>query len=269
MDSLSPFIPRFVVSIMTIVFMVSITSCNSSQSQFIYSHGAIIRGDTTQQEIALIFTGGDFNDGGYEILNTLSKRGVIAGFFFTGDFYRNPKNRELISQLKSEGHYLGPHSDKHLLYCSWEDRDSLLVTKEEFTSDILANYATMDSLFGIKKSDAPYFIPPYEWYNDSIAAWSRDNGLVLFNYSPGTISHADYTTPEMKNYRSSSEIWKSITEYEQNSANGMNGFILLIHIGTHPNRTDKFYYKLDDLIQYLDKRGYTFTRIDSLLSNSN
>jgi len=247
--------------------MVLIITCNSSQSQFTYSHGAIIRGDTTQQDLALIFTGGDYNDGGNVILNTLSRHGVKAGFFFTGDFYQNPKNRELISKLKSEGHYLGPHSNKHLLYCSWEDRDSLLVTKEEFTSDILANYTEMDRLFSIKKSDAPYFIPPFEWYNDSIAAWSREIGLVLFNYSPGTISHADYTTPEMKNYRSSSEIWKSITEYEQNSANGLNGFILLIHIGTHPNRTDKFYNKLDDLIQYLEERQYTFTRIDSLLSN--
>lgn len=232
------------------------------------SHGAVTRGDTTQPEIALIFTGGDYNDGGVEILHTLSAENVPAGFFFTGGFYRNPENTRLIRDLKSAGHYLGPHSDQHLLYCSWENRDSLLVTKDEFTSDILTNYGIMDSLFGVDKEAAPYFIPPYEWYNDSIAAWSKELGLMLFNYSPGTISPADYTTPEMPNYRSSDEIWESITSYERNSPNGMNGFILLVHIGTHPDRTDKFYYRLGELITYLRNQGYSFVRIDQLLENS-
>jgi len=237
-----------------------------AQEHSVTSHDAIIRGDTTRAEIALIFTGGDYNDGGPAILRTLSEKKVKAGFFFTGDFYRDQENRALVEELKSQGHYLGPHSDKHLLYCSWEDRDSLLVTKKQFTNDILANYATMDSLFGIDKTESPYFIPPYEWYNDSIAAWSEDIGLTLFNHSPGTISHADYTTPEMQNYRTSDEIWKSITEYEQRSSNGMNGFFLLIHIGTHPDRTDKFYHRVGELITYLHKQGYSFIRIDNLLS---
>jgi len=62
--------------------------------------------------------------------------------------------------LREGGHYLGAHSDRHLLYCSWENRDQLLVTREEFTSDMLHNYEVMDA-FGIAKENAPYFIPPY------------------------------------------------------------------------------------------------------------
>ena len=70
---------------------------------------------------------------------------------------------------RQEGHYLGAHSDKHLLYCTWEKRDSLLVTRETFERDVMNNYAEMER-FGIMKDEALYFMPPYEWYNQQIAA---------------------------------------------------------------------------------------------------
>ena len=168
----------------------------------------------------------------------------------------------MIRKLKKDGHYLGAHSDKHLLYCDWTRRDSLLVTRDEFSEDLLANYREMEK-FGIGQEDAPYFLPPYEWYNDSISQWTKDLGFTLVNFSPGTISHADYTTPDMKNYRSSESIYSSIMQYE--SKKGMNGYILLIHIGTDPKRTDKLYNRLDELITELTQKGYRFMRIDELL----
>ncbi len=119
--------------------------------------------------------------------------------------------------------------------------------------------------FGIQKKEAHYFLPPYEWYNDSIARWTEDVGLQLINYSKGTISAADYTYPELKNYRSSGTIMASIKNYEANSSNGLNGFILISHIGTDPRRTDKFYKHLPELIQGLKQKGYQFKRINELL----
>jgi peptidoglycan/xylan/chitin deacetylase (PgdA/CDA1 family) len=69
----------------------------------------------------------------------------------------------------------------------------------------------------------------------------------------------------MANYRSSEEIYKSIIDYEKSDPRGLNGFILLIHIGTHPDRKDKFYRRLDELLEYLQKEGYGLVRIDDLL----
>ncbi len=227
-------------------------------------HGGIIRGDTTKPELALVFTGGDYADGGMYIADELEKYSVKAGFFFTGDFYRDPANTEVIRRLIDDKHYLGPHSDRHLLYCSWENRDSLLVSREEFVADMQANYELM-SQFGIEPGSAPYFIPPYEWYNDSIAAWAREEGWVLINNTPGTLSHADYTVPAMSYYRSSRDIWDSIINFEQQEPNGLNGFMLLIHIGTHPDRTNKFYRRLGEMIEYLKENGYSFKRVDQLL----
>ena len=196
-------------------------------------------------------------------LKTLRKHGIKVAFFFTGDFYRNPEFKGLINKLKSDGHYLGAHSDKHLLYCTWEDRDSLLVTREEFVKDLEMNYLEMEK-FSIEKTDARYFMAPYEWYNLTISQWTSESGLVLVNFSPGTSSNGDWTYPELgQGYYSSDYIYERILDYE--SKNSLNGFILLTHIGTDPRRTDKFYFRLDELITELKIRGYKFNRLDNSL----
>jgi len=228
-----------------------------------YRHGAIIRGDSTKKNIALVFTGHEFADGGDFIVNTLKVEKIKASFFFTGDFFRNPAFVKTIIEL-NEKNYIAPHSDKHLLYCDWLKRDSLIVTKDEFTKDLKRNYSMM-TRFGRWQKDASFFLPPYEWYNDSIAAWTKQLGLQLINFTPGTRSNADYTTPTDKNYRSSEEIYNSIISYEQSKPAGLNGFMLLIHIGTDPKRTDKFYHRLPELIGYLKAEGYHFQRVDDLL----
>ena len=66
------------------------------------------------------------------------------------------------------------------------------------------------------------------------------------------------------NYIGSNDIYNSIIEYK--SVQGLNGFLLISHLGTDPNRTDKFYNTLDDLIVELKNRGYEFTDLESSLS---
>lgn len=230
----------------------------------IYRFGGIERLDTSSAIIYLTFTGGDYNDGRHKVRRYLKREKVKANFFFTGGFYRNKENRGLIRALKRQGHYLGPHSDQHLLYASWENRDSLLVTKAEFREDLLANYAVMTQ-FGIQKKDATFFMPPYEWYNQQISDWTNELGLTLVNFTPGTRSNADYTTPDMgKRYVDSARIFESILQYEQQSSTGLNGFLLLIHIGTHPDRKDKFYDDLPRLLKVLKKRDYQFGLLSQL-----
>ena len=236
----------------------------SPQENVQYSYGGIIRGDSLDKKIALVFTADEFGDGGNFIAETLEKKKVNASFFFSGNFYRDATFKNIIRKLKTQGNYLGAHSDRHLLYCDWSNRDSLLVTKEIFEKDLLDNYKEM-ARFGISKSDAPYFLPAYEWYNDSIAAWTAGEGLQLINFTPGTLSNADYTTPDMKKYRSSATVMSSIKTFEQSQRKGLNGFILLIHFGTDPKRTDKMYYKLPELIDWLGAKHYTLVRVDELL----
>jgi len=227
-----------------------------------FTHGAVTRGNPAEKKLAIVFTGDAFGEGAGSIMKTLQQEKVKASFFFTGRFYRNPAFTAVIQQLHAAGHYLGPHSDSHLLYCDWNKRDSLLVSREQFANDLRQNYAAMKRL-GIRQKDAPFFLPPYEWYNDSIAAWTKLLGGQLINYTPGTISHADYTTSGSKNYRSGDEIYQSIVTREKNG--GLNGFILLLHIGAGPGRTDKFYRRLPALLRYLRENHYRLLTVPGLL----
>jgi peptidoglycan/xylan/chitin deacetylase (PgdA/CDA1 family) len=141
----------------------------------------------------------------------------------------------------------------------------LLVSRKEFTDDLLANLVEIQN-FGVNRSSIKYFIPPYEWYNDTIAAWTKEMGIQLMNFSPGTKSTADYTFPGLSNYRTSDEIYQSIIEKEQNDEHGLNGFILLIHVGTDPKRTDKFYNRFDELLKTLEGKAYTFSTLDEVFA---
>jgi peptidoglycan/xylan/chitin deacetylase (PgdA/CDA1 family) len=240
------------------------------KKQFSYSHGGIIRGDSTQKNIALVFTGDEFVDGGDFISKTLAQQNVRASFFFTSKIYYG-NNEKLITRLIKNRHFLGNHSAGHLLYCDWKKRDSLLVTKEEFWEDLMGLTERLAHLndengnpINLRNSQN-YFLPPYEWYNDSISAWTTEFGKQLISFTPGTLSTADYTTPAMKNYRNSETIYQSVTDYEKASPSGLNGFILLMHIGTDPGRTDKFYHRLPELIKFLRAKGYHFQTVDELL----
>lgn len=248
------------------IVLLALGSCINNQPQFTYSHGAIVRGDTTIKRIAIVFTGDEFGDGGTFISETLEKEKIKASFFLTGNFYRNKEFGPVISKLIENGNFLGTHSDRHLLYCDWTNRDSLLVSKKEFIKDLDNSFNEM-AKFGIKRTGARYFLPPYEWYNDTISVWTRESGLQLINFTGGTRSNADYTIPEMGNqYIDSRTIYNSIISFEEKSSAGLNGFILLIHIGTDPARTDKFYFYLPQLIMELKSRGYQFVRINELLN---
>jgi len=220
----------------------------------IYQDGGIIRTDPSVKHIDFVFTAADKADGAERIISTLRKYNIKGGFFFTGEFFE--MYPDVVRRLVAEGHYVGSHSYGHLLYAPWGNRDSLLVTKQEFEEDIFKSYKVLRE-FGI--TDAPYFIPPYEHYNATISSWARQLGLQVINYTPGTLTNGDYTTPEMKRYFSSKEILGRIWEYERTDSNGLNGHIMLIHFGTDPARTDKFYDKLPGLIRELRRKGYSFT----------
>lgn len=226
----------------------------------VMERGGVTRMDTAKKIIYLVFTGHEFANGGETILRALKKHGVPGSFFFTGDFYREKKFETLIRKIKKAGHYLGAHSDKHLLYCDWSKRDSTLITKQGFLTDLYNNYKEMER-FGIAFKDAPYFLPPYEWYNGEISAWCGQIGIRLVNMTPGLATNADYTFPSMgREYRSSDDIEKALFAAELNGARGLNGAILLVHAGANPEREDVFYVRLHSILRQLKKKGYSFAR---------
>ena len=226
--------------------------------------GGIVRGPTSARRLAVVFTGHEYAEGGEVILNELGKHKGKGSFFLTGDFLTNSGFQPLIQRMVKEGHYLGPHSDKHVLYCPWEGPKKTLVTHAEFQADLESNLGKIER-FGVPRAQIRCFLPPYEYYNQEIVDWAKAMGLTLVNFTPGTRANADYTGEADRNFVSSQAIFDSIVAREGEDANGLNGFILLLHIGSGPGRTDKFEARFGELLNYLAGKGYQFVRVDELL----
>jgi peptidoglycan/xylan/chitin deacetylase (PgdA/CDA1 family) len=226
--------------------------------------GGILRGPKTDKRLALIFTGHEYAEGGTTILDELAKRGGQASFFFTGVFLSNSNFAPLIQRIVDERHYHGPHSDQHLLYCAWEDRRTL-VSETEFATDLLANVAKIPAHAGEERRFYRFFLPPFEHYNREISDWTRKLRWSLINFTPGTRSNADYTGEADKNFVSSQAIFDSIVKRELEDPHGLNGFLLLLHIGSGPGRADKFHTRFGELLDCLGGKGYEFVRVDQLL----
>ena len=232
--------------------------------------GAIVRGPIVDRRIALIFTGHEFAESGETILNELAMRHFKASFFLTGKFLENQEFTNLVARIGAEGHSLGPHSDQHLLYCSWDSTRKTLVDRHTFRRDLKENMRKInpDSLHQLspyRQTLLPYFLPPYEHYNREIADWTRELGPTLINFTPGTRSNADYTGEADTNFVSSQAIFDSIVKKEREDPHGLNGFILLLHFGSGPGRKDKFHTRFGELLDYLAGKGYEFVRVDELL----
>lgn len=226
-------------------------------------YGAIIRGDTNTKKLALVFTGDEYGESTRPILDTLKQQKIKAAFFVTGNFLRQPSLRALLERAIDEGHYIGPHSDSHPLYASWDERDKSLVTDEFFKKDLRKNIADLRAIRALRHGQPIFFIPPYEYHNRDQVASSGALGVTLFNFTPGSGSNRDYARQGDSHFASSHRIYDDILAYERKDPHGLNGFILLLHLGS--GRKDPFHPLLGPLCDELCKRGYKFERVDSLL----
>jgi peptidoglycan/xylan/chitin deacetylase (PgdA/CDA1 family) len=249
-------------NIMTTITLLVVLATAGLQSRI---EGAVVRGPEDRKELALVFTGHEFAEGAAAILDVLAKRGMRASFFLTGDFLRDPGKAHLVRRMVKDGHYVGAHSDAHLLYAPWTGPKKTLISRDAFVSDVEKNYAEL-ARFGVTRERARYFLPPYEWYTTEIADWTHEMGLTLVNFTSGTRSNADYTEEGSPQFVPSERILSSILEREAQDPSGLNGFLLLLHVGAGPGRADKFHRRFDELAGRLIERGYAFVTIEALLS---
>jgi hypothetical protein len=88
-------------------------------------------------------------------------------------------------------------------------------------------------------------------------------GILLFNFSAGSGSNRDYAPEGHASFVPSQTILDDILAFEESDPNGLNGFLLLLHLGSQ--REDKMHPMLRPLIEELQERGYEFVRIDEML----
>lgn len=251
------------------LLIATLTACHTPapiqpDPAWTYHLDGVVRGDTQEKKLALIFTGGEHGNGSEHVLDTLAAKKIKASFFVTGDYVAVPGYDAWLKRMVHEGHYLGPHSHAHLLYAPWDNRDKSLVTEKQFKDDLQANIDELRAFGAMRNKKPIYFIPPYEWYNAQHAQWAGDMNCLLFNFTPGSGSHRDWAPEGHKAFKPSRQILADILECEANDPDGLNGHLLLLHLGS--TRKDKMHLLLGELIDELHARGYELVRVDELLT---
>jgi peptidoglycan/xylan/chitin deacetylase (PgdA/CDA1 family) len=254
----------FAIGCLLIVPLCGSEFCSALADNLIRDkYDAIIRGDANAKKLALIFTGDEYGESTEPILDVLKQRKIKAGLFVTGNFVRQGTLWPLLKRAIAEGHYVGLHSDSHPLYASWDKRDKTLITEAFFKKDLGKNIAGLRAIGALEHDQPVLFIPPFEHYNRDHAHWSRELGMILFNMTPGSGSNRDYIKEGAPHFTGSQKIYDDILAYERKDSHGLNGFVLLLHLGS--GRKDPFHPMLGPLCDELKKRGYEFERIDRLL----
>ena len=234
-------------------------------AEFVLDEGTIRRASTAEKKLALLFTADEHVDGAESIIQTLASHNLRAAFFLTGNALDAKGMREWTRNAITAGHYVGPHSDGHLLYAPWDDRQKSLLSKPRFQADLYRNLAELEEL-GADMQEPVYFVPPYEWHNAEHTEWAKELGCQMINFTEGTGSHRDFAPEDHKAFVPAEELVSDILKFESQSATGLNGHLLLLHLGA--TRKDKGYAKLGELIEQLHDRGYEFVRVDELLGRS-
>ena len=237
-------------------------------------YGVAYKVNPLEKSIYLVFTGhfstddnGYFEnfDGAAKILKTLSEHNVKGSFFPTGNCFRVERYQQVMRDIIAQGHYLSGHSDRHLLLCSYRDRNQSLVTMDSLARDIAAMEAEIER-FGLTKADYQWMIPPYEQYNQFSADALRSLGYKLANPTPGLVTASDWMGPKHPQYRSAAQLINNIWNYEKEHT--LNGVIMLIHAMDYPDRTDEDrpYTHLGEVITKLKGMGYGFKSFKNLVA---
>ncbi len=188
--------------------------------------------ETDKKEIALTFNCAWGDEGTDRLLSILKEENIKCTFFFVGDFAE--KYPDTVRKIYNMGHTVGNHSMKH--------GDPTHQEYEEILSDISACNELLYSITG--KMPVLYRAPSGSYDNKTIEA-AESLGMTAVQWDADSI---DWKNPSAE--KIVSRVTGKVT----------NGSIVLFHLGKE-NTLDA----IDDIIEILRERGYSFTTVEELL----
>ena len=188
--------------------------------------------ETDKKEIALTFNCAWGDEGTDRLLGILKEEDIKCTFFFVGEFAE--KYPDTVRKIYNLGHSVANHSMKH--------NDPTKQDYEEILSDISACNELLYSLTG--KMPVLYRAPSGSYDNKTVEA-AESLGMTAVQWDADSI---DWKNPSPENIVS--RVTGKVTD----------GSIVLFHLGKE-NTLDA----IDDIIDILKDRGYSFTTVEKLL----
>ncbi len=232
----------------------------------------ILRGPIDRKEIALTFDGGESAEEVTYILRVLREYKVPATVFLTGQFIQNypDETRQLAESPWVE---VGNHtfSHPHLTTYAWNRKQHTL---SKLTPEILKKELEQAAnlFFRITgTSMKPLWRAPYGEHNPEIRAWASALGYTHVGWTieaRWSLDSLDWvTSPEDPHYRTGRAIVHHMIQLAQRKPYGINGGIVLMHLGSERPVSDRPTRYLPFFIKSLRERGYRFVFVSEMLKH--
>ncbi len=194
-----------------------------------------------------------FDDGPSEtvtpkILEILDKYDIKATFFVLGCNVKS--HPEIVKQAYEAGHYIANHGYSHKYSKIYESADTVLKEYNKTES------AIRDALEDVTYSSHLFRFPggayggPYEEIKEKARKKLNEEGVAYLDWSALTYDAAGADTKE--------EILCNLKE----TMNGWDNVVILMHDAPDKKVT---YETLEDVIEYLQEKGYEFKNIYDLM----
>lgn len=268
-----------------------------------YKGNNILRGNTKFPEIALTFDLSTGQELSY-IENLIKKYDIHVTIFLSnerpsdsaGSFFLR-SNIESIQRLAKTGKVeFGNHTWSHYNYVrsihetSYKKRKALeyisqdVLTLEAMAEELNKVEIAFKNLTGLELKK--YYRLPYGAINSLIlnvhSYLGYGNHIMWSKNSVGSLDIPDYIHKQFitikdtntgkiitkKNplYKSSREALEFLYDWERADAHGMNGAIILMHLGS-PRKFDRLILILPEFIETMKSKGYYFRKVSEVLND--
>ena len=232
-------------------------------------------GTTDKKLIALTFDGSSYVNAANDILDTLMSRGVSSTMFLSGRFIR--KYPELVQRIVAEGQEVGNHMSTHPHLTSWGTTRSQ-TTLPEITRDMIGRELANTNGYFRKLTGhdmLPLWRAPYGEKNQQICLWGQQYGYLHIGWKQARTWRNNFDTndwvpdPETPGYHTPQEILDKFNELAEAQPYGMNGAIILMHLGTiRKEKEQQVHHVMGKMIDQLCRKGYEFVTVSVLLKES-
>jgi peptidoglycan/xylan/chitin deacetylase (PgdA/CDA1 family) len=233
--------------------------------------GNFSRGPIDRKEVAFTFDGGSIANAASDILNTLKAKGAKCTFFLTGEFIQ--KYPDLVRRIASEGHDVGNHTWGHPHLTSFA-QDGMQVTLPSVTAEtIRAELSRTAALYRkvTGRDMLPIWRAPYGEVNSELMRWAAEAGYRHVGWTAGrgweeNMDTLDWVADKKsKVYRSADEIAGKIMASAKKGPQGINGAVILMHLGTE-RKEDFPHQKLPKLLDELMQNGYRMVKVSDMMA---
>ncbi len=229
---------------------------------------SVEQGSIRHRLIALTFDGGSDDAHTREILQILRDHHLHCTLFLTGRFMQ--KHPDLVKQMVTDGHEIGNHTYSHPHLTTFAENHQQKTRNGVSRAFVQHQLLRTDSVFFALTGQhlKPFWRAPFGEYNRQILQWAAEVGYLHIRWTPQFDTYDWVTDRSSRLYRTPEEIFHHFMTADSTRQHGLNGVIVLMHLGSHRDNHHVF-EALPQLIHTLTGRGYRFVTVSELLKNSN